>query len=67
MARTCPRSGSGSGKGVMDRIAFITIRLFSCRKPPKTFTQKAFYVIAYLNVVIVFCVLITIAYWRWGL
>lgn len=37
------------------------------RKPPKTFAQKAFYFIAYMNLVIVFCVLLTIAYWRWGL
>ncbi|MBI5664015.1 MAG: cytochrome B5 [Nitrospirae bacterium] len=36
-------------------------------KPPKTFAQKAFYFIAYMNLVIVFCVLLTIAYWRWGL
>lgn len=37
------------------------------RKPAKTFAQKAFYFIAYMNLVIVFCVLLTIAYWRWGL
>ncbi len=37
------------------------------RQPPKTFAQKAFYFIAYMNLVIVFCVLLTIAYWRWGL
>jgi predicted heme/steroid binding protein len=36
-------------------------------KPPKTFAQKGFYVIAYMNLIIVFCVLLTIAYWRWGL
>ena len=35
--------------------------------PPKTFAQKAFYVIAYLNLVLVFIVLFVIAYWRWGL
>jgi predicted heme/steroid binding protein/uncharacterized membrane protein len=37
------------------------------RKPPKTPVQKAFYFIAYMNLSIVFCVLIVIAYWRWGL
>jgi predicted heme/steroid binding protein len=37
------------------------------RKPPKTPVQKAFYFIAYMNLTIVFLVLIVIAYWRWGL
>jgi predicted heme/steroid binding protein len=36
-------------------------------KPPKTFTQKSFYFIAYMNLFIVFIVLFVIAYWRWGL
>jgi predicted heme/steroid binding protein len=36
-------------------------------KPPKTFTQKAFYFIAYMNLFIVFIVLFVITYWRWGL
>ncbi len=36
-------------------------------KYPKTPAQKAFYVIAYMNLVIVFSILIVIAYWRWGL
>jgi predicted heme/steroid binding protein len=36
-------------------------------KPPKTTAQKLFYFIAYMNLAIVFCVLIVIAYWRWGL
>jgi hypothetical protein len=36
-------------------------------KPPKTFAQKAFYFIAYMNLVIVFVVLAVIAFWRWGL
>lgn len=36
-------------------------------KPPKTFAQKAFYFIAYMNLIIVFIVLFVIAYWRWGL
>ncbi len=36
-------------------------------KPPKTFAQKAFYFVAYMNLLIVFIVLFVIAYWRWGL
>ncbi len=36
-------------------------------KPPKTPAQKAFYFIAYMNLIIVFLVLITIGIWRWGL
>jgi len=36
-------------------------------KPPKTFVQKAFYFVAYMNLIIVFIVLFIIAYWRWGI
>ncbi|MDP2167315.1 MAG: hypothetical protein Q8J64_03165 [Thermodesulfovibrionales bacterium] len=36
-------------------------------KPEKTVYQKMFYFIAYMNLGIVFLVLITIAYWRWGI
>ncbi len=36
-------------------------------KPPKTFAQRAFYFVAYMNLFIVFIVLFVIAYWRWGL
>jgi predicted heme/steroid binding protein len=36
-------------------------------KPRKTFAQKAFHLVAYMNLGIVFLVLITIAYWRWGI
>jgi predicted heme/steroid binding protein len=36
-------------------------------KPPKSFAQKAFYFIAYMNLFIVFVVLFVIAFWRWGL
>lgn len=36
-------------------------------KPPKTFSQKAFYFIAYMNLTLVFIVLFVIAWWRWGL
>lgn len=39
----------------------------SSLKPPKTFAQKAFYFIAYMNLSFVFCVLIIISYWRWGI
>jgi predicted heme/steroid binding protein len=39
----------------------------SSLKPPKTFAQKAFYFVAYMNLFIVFVVLFVIAYWRWGL
>ena len=34
--------------------------------PQKSFEQKAFYVVAYMNLTIVFLVLFIIAYWRWG-
>jgi predicted heme/steroid binding protein len=37
------------------------------RKPPRTTAQKAFYVIAYLNLSLVFLVLFVLALWRWGL
>jgi predicted heme/steroid binding protein len=37
------------------------------RKPVKTPIQKMFYFVAYMNLTIVFTVLIVIAYWRWGL
>ncbi|MBI5740581.1 MAG: cytochrome B5 [Nitrospirae bacterium] len=39
----------------------------SALAPPKSFQQKAFYFIAYMNLTIVFMVLFVIAYWRWGL
>lgn len=35
-------------------------------RPPKSPAQKAFYFIAYVNLVLVFCVLFVIAFWRWG-
>src|SRR5512143_437203 len=37
------------------------------RKPRKTGAQKAFYVVAYLNLALVFVVLFLLAWWRWGL
>ncbi len=36
-------------------------------KPRKTSPQKAFYFIAYMNLLLVFTVLFVVAYWRWGL
>lgn len=35
--------------------------------PPRTTHQKMFYFIAYMNLALVFCVIVTIAYWRWGI
>jgi predicted heme/steroid binding protein/uncharacterized membrane protein len=37
------------------------------RKPAKTTAQKAFYVVAYLNLTLVFVVIALLAWWRWGL
>jgi predicted heme/steroid binding protein len=37
------------------------------RQPAKTAAQKAFYVIAYLNLTLVFVVIGLLAWWRWGL
>lgn len=37
------------------------------RLPPKTPTQKLFFAIAYTNLAMVFVVLLTVAYWRWGI
>jgi len=37
------------------------------RQPPKTTAQKLFYFIAYMNLALVFIVLLVIAYWRWGI
>jgi len=39
----------------------------STLRPPRTFAQKAFYFVAYMNLILVFLVLFVIAYWRWGL
>jgi hypothetical protein len=39
----------------------------SSRRPRKTPVQKAFYVVAYLNLGLVFVVLFLLAWWRWGL
>ncbi|MFQ5906800.1 MAG: hypothetical protein ACE5JA_09540, partial [bacterium] len=37
------------------------------RKPEKTGAQKAFYFVAYMNLIIVFLVLCVIAFWKWGI
>jgi predicted heme/steroid binding protein len=37
------------------------------RRPRKTPIQKAFYLVAYLNLGLVFVVLFLLAWWRWGL
>ncbi|HWR97215.1 MAG TPA: CopD family protein [Candidatus Methanoperedens sp.] len=37
------------------------------RQPRKTTVQKAFYVVAYVNLALVFGVLFLLAWWRWGL
>lgn len=36
-------------------------------EPPKTMAQKMFYFVAYMNLALVFAVLLVIAYWRWGI
>jgi len=35
--------------------------------PPKTMAQRLFYFMAYLNLVLVFIILLVIALWRWGI
>jgi predicted heme/steroid binding protein len=37
------------------------------KAPRKTVHQKIFYFVAYMNLVLVYIVLITISYWRWGM
>ena len=37
------------------------------KAPRKTVHQKIFYFVAYMNLVLVYMVLITISYWRWGI
>jgi predicted heme/steroid binding protein/uncharacterized membrane protein len=37
------------------------------RKPPRSPLQKVFYFIAYMNLFLVFAVLLVIAFWRWGI
>jgi predicted heme/steroid binding protein len=48
--------------------AFTAVgRYDASRKVPKSVAQKAFYFIAYMNLVLVFAVLTVIAFWRWGI
>jgi predicted heme/steroid binding protein len=36
-------------------------------RPPRSWAEKAFYFIAYMNLSFVFLVILVISYWRWGL
>lgn len=41
---------------------------FDCSlSPPKRGIEKVFYFVAYMNLMLVFCILFVVAYWRWGL
>ena len=64
MTDSLPKAPHGEEK--LDGLPVVG-KYDASRKPPKTPVQKAFYFIAYMNLTIVFCVLIVIAYWRWGL
>jgi predicted heme/steroid binding protein len=64
MTDALPKAPHGAEK--LDELPVVG-KYDSSSKPTKTPVQKAFYFIAYMNLVIVFCVLIVIAYWRWGL
>jgi len=64
MTDSLPKAPHGEEK--LDGLPIVG-KYDSTRKPPKTPVQKAFYFIAYMNLTIVFCVLVVIAYWRWGL
>ncbi len=64
MTDSLPKAPHGEEK--LDGLSVIG-KYDSSRKPPKTAVQKAFYCIAYMNLSIVFAVLIVIAYWKWGL
>lgn len=59
-----PKAPHGEEK--LEGLSFMG-RFDASKKPPLTPAQKTFYFIAYMNLGIVFCVLIVIAYWRWGL
>jgi predicted heme/steroid binding protein len=37
------------------------------RTPPRSAAERAFYLVAYMNLALVFAVLFVISYWRWGL
>lgn len=64
MTESLPKAPHGEEK--LDGLPVVG-KYDDSRKPSKTPVQKAFYFIAYMNLSIVFCVLIVIAYWRWGL
>jgi predicted heme/steroid binding protein len=64
MTNALPKAPHGEEK--LEGLPVIA-KYDSSRKPPKRPVQKAFYFIAYMNLAVVFFVLIVIAYWRWGL
>ncbi|UCG79234.1 MAG: cytochrome B5 [Nitrospirota bacterium] len=39
----------------------------STKSPPKSIHQRIFYFVAYMNLILVYVVLLTISYWRWGI
>ena len=54
--------------GVENVMAMEVVGTYDVKKePPKTIYQKIFYVIAYMNLTLVFVVIGAIAYWNWGL
>jgi predicted heme/steroid binding protein/uncharacterized membrane protein len=69
----------GAGGDMTDAIAraphgveklepFAPVGLYDAsREPPKSPAQKAFYFVAYMNLTLVFAVLVVIAVWRWGI
>jgi predicted heme/steroid binding protein len=57
---------SPHGEGKLEKLSIVGT-YDAALTPQKTFAQKAFYFIAYMNLFLVFVVLFVIAYWRWGL
>ncbi|MEW6714906.1 MAG: cytochrome b5 domain-containing protein [Nitrospirota bacterium] len=57
---------SPHGEGKLEKLTIVGT-YDAALTPKKTFAQKAFYFIAYMNLFLVFVVLFVIAYWRWGL
>jgi predicted heme/steroid binding protein len=64
MTASLPKAPHGEEK--LDGLPVVG-KYDGSRKPAKTPIQKMFYFVAYMNLTIVFAVLIVIAYWRWGL
>ncbi len=64
MTDALPKAPHGEEK--LESLPVVSI-YDSSKKPLKTPIQKSFYFIAYMNLTIVFFVLIVIAYLRWGL